>query len=259
MKSVPAITQIIYYLAIVFFLIAVVAAIYLGFGLSMAKVPWIFVLASFTPTLAAVLVTRKLDGAKGLRELFGRWKVEKFDLRWLLISLSPFFVVLLGILIHHILLGGDWQGIKPLSALEWFGLFVAALVIGSLGEETGWRGFMLPRLLEKMGALSASLILGLAWAAFHLPLWFIKDSGYTMPLWMFTIIILSVTCLITVAFNISKGSILPGYILHTSFNLAGNIVMTTGLIPYDRYFVLMSVLYPLLAFVVFLHNHQKRQ
>src|SRR3546814_20952371 len=45
---------------------------------------------------------------------------------------------------------------------------------GALGEELGWRGFALPRLLELMDARRASLLLGLVWAVWHLPAFFLS-------------------------------------------------------------------------------------
>ena len=63
---------------------------------------------------------------------------------------------------------------------------VALLLVfsGPIGEEIGWRGFALPRLLEKYSALSASLILGSVWAIWHLPLILVGDFtayGAFMP------------------------------------------------------------------------------
>jgi len=45
---------------------------------------------------------------------------------------------------------------------------------GPLGEELGWRGYALPRLLERQNALSAGLLLGLVWTVWHVPAFFIS-------------------------------------------------------------------------------------
>ena len=256
MKNIKSTAQLWIYLGIVFSCIAIIAVIYLGLDLSMAKVPWIFLLGSFTPTLAAIIVTALVYGKKGMSTLFSRWKAT-FNWNWMLISLSPFLIVAVGSVIYQSFFGGNWQGIKSPSGVEFIGLVLTALIVGSLGEEMGWRGFLLPRLQQKMLPLNASILLGIAWALFHFPLWFIKDSGYTMPMSMFLVIILSVTFIITIAFNMSGGSILSGYVLHTSFNLAGNIVLTTGLLPYDVYFPMMSVCYPLFAVILYVYIPKK--
>ena len=78
-----------------------------------------------------------------------------------------------------------------------------------------------------------------------------------MPVWMFGVIIVSVTWLMTLAFNRSGGSILPGCLLHAAFNLSGTLAMSTGLIPYEWYFPLMCAFYPLLAALVFVSTRGK--
>ena len=51
-------------------------------------------------------------------------------------------------------------------------------VIGGLLEESGWRGYALPQLQPRMGALWASIILGVIHACWHLPLFFIPGAGF---------------------------------------------------------------------------------
>ena len=56
-------------------------------------------------------------------------------------------------------------------------LLAMALVINGFGEETGWRGFALPGWRERHGELSASLLIAVPWALWHIPTFFL-DSGY---------------------------------------------------------------------------------
>lgn len=62
------------------------------------------------------------------------------------------------------------------------------LILIALGEETGWRGFAMPRLQEKHSALTASLILGLFVAFWHLPLVIFSEQPFfaTLPLMLIT-------------------------------------------------------------------------
>ena len=46
-----------------------------------------------------------------------------------------------------------------------------------MGEETGWRGFALPRLQAHLGGLGASLVLGVVWGLWHLPLTLTSDDS----------------------------------------------------------------------------------
>lgn len=105
-------------------------------------------LSAYTgPLLAAFVVTRAVDGREGTRALRRRivqWRVAP---RWYAVAiLLPFFIWLAAY-------GGALSG-DPLSALGddpallltmFLPLVVIGLILPSLGEETGWRGFALPR------------------------------------------------------------------------------------------------------------------
>ena len=68
----------------------------------------------------------------------------------------------------------NWRAIPPLGEVAaWIAIFL--VFSGPLGEEPGWRGFALPRMLERQGALAASLLLGVLWSAWHLPLGLVGD------------------------------------------------------------------------------------
>ncbi|HYP46602.1 MAG TPA: CPBP family intramembrane glutamic endopeptidase, partial [Propionibacteriaceae bacterium] len=53
-------------------------------------------------------------------------------------------------------------------------LLLSQLVLHLLTEEAGWRGFALPRLRVLLGPVTASLVLGLVWAAWHIPMFFVS-------------------------------------------------------------------------------------
>jgi membrane protease YdiL (CAAX protease family) len=109
--------------------------------------------------------------------------------------------------------------------------FVAtALYGGPLGEEAGWRGLALPRLQKRFDPLLASVLLGLAWALWHLPL---HVSGYYSAVFgsLLTGLLLRAFSTIPLAliftwlYNRTRGSLLVMVVLHTAVN------MTSALIP----------------------------
>jgi membrane protease YdiL (CAAX protease family) len=82
-------------------------------------------------------------------------------------------------------------------------------------EETAWRGFALPRLQKNHSALSASLILGLLWGLWHIPLFLIPGSAQeAYPFIGFILLILPTSILFTWIFNHTKGSVLIAGLFH---------------------------------------------
>ena len=97
-------------------------------------------------------------------------------------------------------------------------LFVFNVLAGPLGEELGWRGTALPRLLARWSALISSLILGILWWTFHTPGFVLGlfSPGFT-PLGALAGAI-ALTVLITWMFNNTGGSLIPGALMHLSIN-----------------------------------------
>ncbi len=83
-------------------------------------------------------------------------------------------------------------------------LLLPNLLGGPLGEEPGWRGFALPRLQARFHPVVASVVLGLLWANWHLPLFAV--SFYTMPYWLYVPFLTAASVIIGFGFNVSGGS-----------------------------------------------------
>jgi membrane protease YdiL (CAAX protease family) len=93
------------------------------------------------------------------------------------------------------------------------------LLCGPLGEEPGWRGFALPRLQARYGAVVASAVLGVLWALWHLPLWWMYDKSMPFALYIASAVLM--TYLFTWLFNHTGGSVLYALLFHASMNTAG--------------------------------------
>ena len=101
--------------------------------------------------------------------------------------------------------------------------FFYNLIFFGLGEEVGWRGFALPRLQNKMNALTSSIILTIFWALWHLPLFFYRP-GYTIMEWTgilgWVFSLLTGSVLLTWLYNSSKASILICAVFHSTIDIA---------------------------------------
>ena len=119
-----------------------------------------------------------------------------------------------------------------LSVGFWAGLIILNLLQGATGEEAGWRGFALPRLQETHGPVKASLILGLMWNFWHLPLWLLSGySGLDLLTYVlaFSVSIISLTFLLTWLSSKTPNSLIPIVIAHFSFNASLNLIDARGL------------------------------
>lgn len=102
------------------------------------------------------------------------------------------------------------------------------------GEELGWRGFALDRLQNKWNALIASLILGILWAAWHFPLFFIKGTpqqgmGFgTFIFWLWCLQVVCLSVLTTWVYNNTHRSILSAVCMHFMFNSTYGILQQGG-------------------------------
>ncbi len=104
-------------------------------------------------------------------------------------------------------------------------LSIAGMVIAApLGEELGWRGFALPRLQEQYGPLRGSLLLGLLWGLWHLPLFLTAwEKPYETPLGLLLFLVqtISFTVVLTWLFNHTRGSILVAMLCHSAYGASG--------------------------------------
>jgi membrane protease YdiL (CAAX protease family) len=182
----------------------------------------LFYLAVYAPSIAAVTVTGYTGGVAGLKDLFGRLLLWRAGLRWYAIVLLgvPALLLISAALSawlagnSRILLPDHWQlAIVP---------FLMSLAIdpGPLGEELGWRGFALPRLLDgRRSALTAAVLLGVVWGTWHLPAFFfsgLPQSGFSFGAFLLGNIALSV--LMTWVFQNTGGSVLFAILIHWLVN-----------------------------------------
>jgi len=195
------------------------------------------------PFLAAFIMTGITEGRAGIRRFLRRFVLWRVGLGWYLFVLIgiPVILVLSVIVLPGVL--ASFQGLAPLDPLPLLGIFVYIFFLGGpLGEEPGWRGFALPRLQSLHGPLVGSLILGILWGLWHLPLfWTPWNTLTTFNVVVFVLGTICLTIIYTWVFNNTKGSLLIAILLHASFNVAAAgivaplfpapIVLDYGLLP----------------------------
>lgn len=173
---------------------------------------------SYGPALSAVLVAALTGGLGDLGRRLIRWRVAP---QWYAVALLGPATVFLAISSVNVALGGHWAvTVRPPVSLLSFFLLLA--FTDGLGEETGWRGFALPRMLARMSNVTASLILGLVWATWHLPLFWTETAPlYDQLIPMLFIKLPAQAIIYTWLFQRTRGSALLAILMHASANTFG--------------------------------------
>jgi membrane protease YdiL (CAAX protease family) len=176
-------------------------------------------LATLGPILAAIAASIYESGSPGVRSLLGqvvRWRVGTKWYAWAL--LGPGLVTAIGFLIW-LALGGPLPPAPPLAA--WLGvpILIVALLLPALFEETGWRGFLFPRLQARYGMLVASLLVGAVHAAWHIPVFLIPSAGFgNLPFALFALFVIALSVVMSWLYNNTGGSVFITGLAHAAFN-----------------------------------------
>jgi membrane protease YdiL (CAAX protease family) len=113
-----------------------------------------------------------------------------------------------------------WQWPALLQILTFF---APNLLGGPLGEESGWRGYALPRLQHRFSPVWSSLILGFLWANWHLPL--LLTHAYNLTWWQFVPVTMAASVFLSFGFNKSAGSTLCAVVVHGFYNIGSGIIL----------------------------------
>ena len=197
--------------------------------------PWIIPAPFLGPTVSAFIMTALTERKPGVLRLLRRYVLWRVGIPW-------YLLVLLGVpalvLIPFLILPGALSAFHLPGLSFWptyLILYLTELVFGGpLGEEPGWRGFALPRLQQRSGPLVGTLLLGVLWGLWHLPLFLLIPGydgagtgfvGILGPFFMFVINTIALAIIFTWIFNNTRGSLLLAILLHASINTAGGVIL----------------------------------
>lgn len=209
-------------------------------------------LAMHGPLAAALFLLHRSGGWPGVTtHLRSGFNFRMRPVWWVIILLLP--AALFGLALW---LNISLHGFEPDTALlsrPWMipVTFVALFFLGgSFQEEFGWRGYALPRLLERWNPLVASLILGSVWAVWHLPLFFMPNLSQSyMPFGVFFLLTIGFSIIFTWTFCRTGRNLFSALLLHTAINTAASLfppiemkagAAQTGLIYLMAIFLLAS-------------------
>ena len=124
----------------------------------------------FIPALMALALTAFAEGKTGMRSLLGKLTHWRISLKWVVIALGLAFLMRLTISLIALGLGLITAIQLPPGGPASLVLLAVVFFVFAIPEELGWRGYALPKLLERRSPLAASLIIGVLWGSLHLAL-----------------------------------------------------------------------------------------
>ena len=184
--------------------------VFLGMALFHAPLQYT-ILATLGPSVAALIVHRRRSGNYRAFRIFTTWQrtLATSGIGAALVVLT--YVVLPGLVLadpHKL----NWSILSSTSVYNY-----STLLGGPLGEEPGWRGYALPRLEASLGPVRGSLLLGLLWAGWHLPL-FLIPSWTSTPVWTYALIMIGLALIMSYGANLARFAVIPCIAMHAAFN-----------------------------------------
>ncbi|MCX7795883.1 MAG: CPBP family intramembrane metalloprotease [bacterium] len=211
-------------------------------------------LAPFGPTVSAFVLTYINEGLSGTKALLRRGLDFRFKRVWFV----PIFLLMptiVGLSLLLAILSGESVPSMPFLSQPFIvipAFFYIFFLGGPLAEEFGWRGYALDRLQIRYNAFISSIILGILWGLWHLPLFFMKgqDIYRSVPIWGFILGTVFLSILFTWIYNNTGRSILAVLLFHTMSNLAHFIFPAMATEFGGLYSVLLNVATVIIILIV---------
>ncbi|WP_160684041.1 type II CAAX endopeptidase family protein [Clostridium sp. C2-6-12] len=229
----------------------------ISFTSSSSSVNGIFrIIGSLMPSLMAIILTKFFYGRSGLRDLFKKltlWRVNPFFYAFILLySIASFyipsFICNIAGADYTITVKNQMFGFNLHNPLSLIACLLVILIFGGpLGEELGWRGFVLPTLQKKYSILLSGIIVGAIWTCWHIPMFLFHIEGYdNFVIYLLQTILLSI--IYTWLYNHVKGSLLIPILYHTIDDFIPSICFPEFLKNFNMY----SIIYWIIQLTVLL-------
>lgn len=198
----------------------------LGAGFGVRSI--LYLPGTFAPAMVALAFAfHRVSNAHSLLASVTHWNVRVGWYAFALVFMAG--VKLLAASAHRILVG-SWPEFGTVPLVLMFG---AALMSApfQVGEELGWRGYALPLLMKRFGVGAAGLLLGLVWALWHLPLFFLPGADMVgQPLPVFVISVTALSVVMAVVWHRTGGSLPVLMLMHAAVNNTTGVVPAAGLV-----------------------------
>ncbi len=178
----------------------------------------------FAPSFVALGLTARAEGRAGALALLRRLLQWRVGARWYVFAAGYIAAIKLVVALVHRVAIGAW----PRFGSEAWYVIPMAIAFSTpfqAGEEIGWRGYALPRLAARLGLARASVLLGIIWACWHLPQFFIPEADtYGQSFFVFVLQVTALSVAIAWLYAHTNGSLLLTMLMHAAVNNSKDIV-----------------------------------
>lgn len=187
----------------------------------------LIVIGTFTPSFVGLLMEYRINGVKGFIKSAKRIVNPKISLKWYLyiFGVMP-TIMLLSYAVLQLSGGTIPKSEFPIYTIPLVFIYIMFLM-GPLGEEAGWRGFLLRKIIIVYRPFYASIVVGFIWSLWHLPLFFLDTTiqsrlannySFVFAFCGYIFYTLMITIQISILYINTKGNILGSILFHTVAN-----------------------------------------
>lgn len=170
----------------------------------------LFILGGITPAICEIWLKKKYSTKEEFKSFIFNVKNPKHPVSW--------YILAIGLAFAACFLPTLWGGATMENPMYLALLELPIMIIGGGLEEIGWRGFLQPTLQKRWSPFTSTIIVGVIWAVWHLPLWFVIGSNQmNMNFLWFSLTALALSLLLTIIY-LSTKSIFICIIFHTLIN-----------------------------------------
>jgi membrane protease YdiL (CAAX protease family) len=215
---------------------------------------WLTAITAWTPTYVLLLMFKKLYPHSTIKVFYKKAFSEKLNFH----LLATTTIIQIIIFVSSVYLVSIQKGNMAISLFDFsFSTVLSALfftlIQGATGEESGWRGYLLPAVEKKFNVVKSSFVVSLIWSFWHAPIWFL-GTGYSGTVLLkyivvFVICITSLGFIIGICYHRCKNLFIPIW-LHFTFNFLGELFKGSRIDLVSWY----AVFYFIMAMGFFLWN-----
>ena len=173
----------------------------------------------FGPLFATLLIIYITKDKASLAKIHNGMRINLHNYKWILLALAlPFFVTGVSSVVLSTLFEDkfvSWDG-----DLTFYAINFIAMMLGSIGEEIGWRGYLQPTLNQRFTPFLSSVLVGCLWGFWHLN--YVTDPVFWL---VFIISTIELSIIFTYLLHKSTGSLWTSIIFHTFINFSHRLFL----------------------------------